>query len=269
MLKFIATDLDGTLLDEKSRVPKEIFPMIRALSERGILFCPASGRQYANLKILFEPAMDDVVFIAENGALVKYKGQTLYLNPIQDELIGDALDAIRSIPRVYPMLCGEKSAYIENAEEPFYTLSCNSYTNCVKVDSLSDIIGKEKICKIAVYDELGSHNNCIKYLPEKIPFLRTILSGADWCDVSSLTAHKGDAVRFIKEKFGFKKEECAAFGDHMNDYEMLLECGQSFVTENGYPPLKKLVPNTVPANTEGGVLKKLYEILSEYKENDL
>ena len=263
MLKFIATDLDGTLLDEQHRVPEEIFPMIRALTRRGILFCPASGRQYANLKTLFKSVEDDVLFIAENGALVKYKGETLYLNPIPDELIKDALDAIRSVDHVFPMLCGSENAYIENAEEPFHTYARLSYTNCVKVDSLDRVIGKEKICKIAVYDALGSHNNCIKYLPEKIPFLRTILSGADWCDVSQITANKGDAVRFIKEKFSFQKEECLAFGDHMNDYEMLLECGGAFVTENAYPPLKKLIPNIVPANTEGGVLKKLKEILEE------
>ena len=56
----------------------------------------------------------------------------------------------------------------------------------------------------------------------------------------------------------------------MNDYEMLLECGSAFVTENAYPPLKKLIPHTVPANTEGGVLQKLNEILKSLplKETD-
>ena len=271
MLKFVATDLDGTLLDGKRCVPDEAFSMIRALTERGILFCPASGRQYANLIKLFSPVQDEALFMAENGALVKYRGETLYLNPIPDELIKDALDAIRSVFGLFPMLCGTENAYIENAEEPFYTCAFTSYTNCVKVDSLDGVIGKEKICKIAVYDALGSHNNGIKYLPEKIPFLRTILSGAEWLDVSAITAHKGDALRFIKEKFSLQKEECVAFGDHMNDYEMLLECGSAFVTENGYPPLKKLIPHVIPSNTEGGVIQKLKEILQSIpgKENDI
>ena len=268
MLKLIATDLDGTLLDSKQRLPEEIFPIIRALNRRGILFCPASGRQYANLKKLFAPVENEVLFMAENGALVKYREETLYLNPIQDALLKDALDAIRSIEHAYPMLCGENNAYIEDSQDPFYSCAFASYTNCVKVNSLDEVIGKEKICKIAVYDALGSHNNCIKYLPEKIPFLRTILSGKDWCDVSQLTANKGDAMRFIKEKFSFQKEECMAFGDHMNDYEMLLECGNAFVTENAYPPLKKLIPAVIPANTEGGVLQKLNEILLSIPEKE-
>ena len=265
MLKFIATDLDGTLLDGERRVPDEIFPMIKEMTRRGVLFCPASGRQYANLKKLFAPVEKDVLFMAENGALLKYRGETLYLNPIPDDLIGDALEAIRSIPKIYPMLCGSENAYIENAEEPFHTYARLSYTNCVKVGSLNEVVGREKICKIAIYDALGSHNNCIKYLPEKIPFLRSILSGADWCDVSAINANKGDAMRFIKEKFSFKKEECAAFGDHMNDYEMLLECGNAYVTENAYPLLKKLVQNVVPSNHNGGVVKKLKELFSFFE----
>lgn len=261
MLKLIATDLDGTLLDGDSRLPEGIFPVIRALTRNGVLFCPASGRQYANLKTLFEPVKDDVLFMAENGALIKYRDKTLYLNPIPDELIKDALEAIRSVSAIFPMLCGSENAYIENAEEPFSTYAHLSYTNCVKVNSLDDVIGKEKICKIAVFDGLGSQHNCIKQLPEKIPFLRTALSGADWCDVSAINANKGDAMRFLKQKFSLKTEECAAFGDHMNDYEMLLECGMAYVTDNAYPPLKKLIPNVVPANTEGGVLTKLKSLL--------
>ena len=85
MVKFIATDLDGTLLDGERRLPEEIFPLIAKLKELGVLFAPASGRQYANLKKLFEPVADDVLFICENGALIKYRGKTLHVDAVGDE----------------------------------------------------------------------------------------------------------------------------------------------------------------------------------------
>ena len=107
MIKFIATDLDGTLLTNDKRLPAEIFGLIRAMSERGILFAPASGRQYANLKKLFAPVADKVVFIAENGALVKYRGETLHISSVDDGDLRHALAEIRAIPHLYPMLCGE------------------------------------------------------------------------------------------------------------------------------------------------------------------
>ncbi len=261
MIKFIASDLDGTLLDDEKRLPREIFGLIDALYERGVLFAPASGRQYANLRTLFAPVADKVLFICENGALVRYREEKLYCNPIDDLLLPDALDEIRALPHLYPMLCGTEFAYIENSEMPFFQYAMLSYTNCRKVENLNDVIGKEAICKIAVYDEVAAAENCIKVLPARLPRLRTIISGYDWCDVSATTANKGEALRFIRKEFSFRKEECVAFGDHMNDYEMLMESGYSFVPENAYPPLKKLIRHTVPSNREGGVIKALKKII--------
>ena len=260
MIKFIATDLDGTLLDGEGNIPEAVFPLIERLHARGILFAPASGRQYANLKKLFAPVADKVLFLCENGALVVYRGETLRLKPVPDALLAHALKVIRATPRLYPVLCGVHSAYIEDDTEPFATLSKTAYTNC-ETTPLDCVIGKEPVCKIAVYDEVSAATGCIKVLPHRLPSLRTILSGEHWCDVSSPEANKGEAIRFIREHFSFKREECIAFGDHMNDYEMLLECGEAYVPENAYPPLKELIGRTVPANTAGGVIEKLKEIL--------
>lgn len=266
MIRLIATDLDGTLLDDEKRLPQEIFGLVEQLHRRGILFAPASGRQYANLKELFVPVWDKLVFICENGALVKYRGETLHLDCIRESYIKPALDEIRAIPGLYPILCGTDCAYIEDAATPFFTYAMLSYTNCTKVDDLDEVIGREEICKIAVYDGAGAAEHCLRVLPKRLPRMRTILSGFDWCDVSSPTADKGAAIRCLRERFGLRKEECLAFGDHMNDLEMLLECGRAFVPENGYPPLKKLIGHTVPSNREGGVLRKIEEILSETGE---
>ena len=260
MIKFGASDLDGTLLDGDRRLPEGIFDLIGQLHEKGVLFAPASGRQYVNLQKLFAPVADQVVFICENGALVKYRGETLHVNPMADDMLPQALATIRSDPHAFPMFCTADCAYIESDAEPFSTYAHASYDNCEKLDRLEDVIGREQVCKIAIYDEISSED-CYQNLAHRIPNLRCILSGADWCDVSQRSADKGDAIRFIRRKFGIAKHECVAFGDHMNDYEMLLECGEAYVTENAYPPLKEKIGRTVPANTAGGVMQKLQEIL--------
>ena len=90
MIKLIATDLDGTLLDPKGNVPQEIFSLVRRLSARGVLFVPASGRQIDNLEKTFAPVLDACAFIAENGALLRYKNQTPYLNPLPKEKAQEA-----------------------------------------------------------------------------------------------------------------------------------------------------------------------------------
>lgn len=56
MIKYIASDLDGTLLHNGAQqLPEEIFDLIRALKSRGIHFIAASGRQYYNMYRMFEP----------------------------------------------------------------------------------------------------------------------------------------------------------------------------------------------------------------------
>ena len=54
----------------KKLIEGEIFDEIRALHDRGILFCPASGRQYTSLRKLFAPVADDCIYLCENGAVV-------------------------------------------------------------------------------------------------------------------------------------------------------------------------------------------------------
>ena len=74
-IRLIAADMDGTLLDSRSRLPAGIFPMIRELTGQGIRFVIASGRQYYNLESLFRPVADRLTFVAENGAAVFEKGE--------------------------------------------------------------------------------------------------------------------------------------------------------------------------------------------------
>ena len=55
-IRLICSDIDGTLLQYgKKELEDEIFEQIRELHRRGILFCPASGRQYTSLRKLFAP----------------------------------------------------------------------------------------------------------------------------------------------------------------------------------------------------------------------
>ena len=77
-IKLIACDLDGTLLHPGEREPRpEAFELIDELHRRGIVFMPASGRQYASLRYLFAPVADELAYVCENGALVRARGMPL------------------------------------------------------------------------------------------------------------------------------------------------------------------------------------------------
>ncbi len=72
MIRLVASDIDGTLLPYGEReIPQEVFAQIDRLWDRGILFCPTSGRQYTSMRRLFAPAADKLPFVCENGAVKK------------------------------------------------------------------------------------------------------------------------------------------------------------------------------------------------------
>ena len=58
MFKLIASDMDGTLLDENSQVPPETYELILALREHGVHFAASSGRRYDRLCEFFAPVRD-------------------------------------------------------------------------------------------------------------------------------------------------------------------------------------------------------------------
>ena len=79
MIKLIACDLDGTLLlNGAQELRPETSDLILKLRKQGRLFVAASGRQYPNLRRLFEPVEDEIAYICENGALVKYQEKPFF-----------------------------------------------------------------------------------------------------------------------------------------------------------------------------------------------
>lgn len=93
MIELIATDMDGTLVNDQGKINEKVFNLIHTLDEKGIKFVAASGRSYSQLSKNFKKITKDMIFISHNGAFVKYNnmGKTLYSNHISEEDIKDVL----------------------------------------------------------------------------------------------------------------------------------------------------------------------------------
>ena len=71
----------------------------------------------------------------------------------------------------------------------------------------------------------------------------------------------GDIETHIQDIYGISPEECVAFGDYMNDYEMLQNCGESYAMENAHDEIKKVAKYIAPSNDDEGVMQVLKKIL--------
>lgn len=239
MIKLIASDLDGTLLQNGAQelTPRAI-DLVRRLTEKGIYFVAASGRQYANERRLFAPVRDDISYIAENGSVCIHKGKVISRGVIEDGLAFRILREIKQQTDFEIVVSREDTCLIENNDPAFVDLIVNVMKNTTEiVDDITKVHGP--ILKIAIASmKDGPHvvDKYLKYLQDKFGSeIKVVTSGNIWIDFIAPGANKGTALSGLIRLLGVKPEECIAFGDQYNDVEMLEMVGTSYAMSNAAP----------------------------------
>ena len=237
MIKLIASDLDGTLLQNGAQelTPRAI-KLIHGLTQKGIHFVAASGRQYANELYLFDEIKDEISYIAENGCLCVHQGKTISKEVIPDALVRRILDEIKKRPELGIVVSCENTCYIEGDDPEFVDHIINVMHNTAKiVDDVRNV--KAPVLKIAIANmSSGNSDEYLKYLQDLFSEeIKVVTSGHVWIDFISPDCNKGTALKKFMELFGVKPDECAVFGDQYNDVEMLELAGKSYAMANAAP----------------------------------
>jgi len=258
-IRLIAADLDGTLVDDEKRIHDEFWPLVDELHARGITFCPASGRQYFNLLQMFEDVAADVVFIAENGTYVVAGGKEMSSDCMSTDVARRVCARVREIPQAGAVLCGKRSAYVERRDEEFLRHVRPYYTREEVVPDLTGV--EDEVLKVAIYDFVSSERNAAPRLEEFRAAHQVAISGPHWVDVMSPTANKGRALRQIQAKLGVTPDQTMAFGDFLNDLEMMDAATYSFAMANAHPALKERASWVAPTNNANGVVRTIRTVL--------
>lgn len=252
-IRFIATDMDGTLLNDVNELPHDFLDVFNDLDAKDILFAAASGRQYFTLLKMFESIKDKILFIAENGTLVMYQGKELYsamLPKSESDLI---IETVRNIENSHIVLCGKKSAYIETKDKQAQQEIIKYCHNIMFVDDLLDV--DDEVIKISVLNFKGTEEYVYPLVaPLFAATHQVVVSGKIWLDFMDKQASKGQAIKAMRDKFGFTFENSMSFGDFFNDVEMLHETYFSYAMGNAHPEIKKLARFIAPSNNEQGVI---------------
>jgi Cof subfamily protein (haloacid dehalogenase superfamily) len=268
-IRLIVADMDGTLLDDEKQLHEHFWPLIDELYRRGILFTPASGRQYYTLLREFSDVADEMVFIAENGSLVMQRGH---------EVSSDCLTHADTVRLVHTMravdgavggpsrvdggvvVCGKHSAYIERSDARFREQVERYFARLQVVDDLTEIVNDD-VLKIAVFD-FGSAEDTI--LPVLSAFQDThnvTVGSAHWVDVNSRTSNKGHAIIALQQSLGITSAQTMVFGDFLNDLEMMDTADYAFAMHNAHPLLRERAKYVAPPNNDNGVVRTIASVL--------
>lgn len=254
-IRLIAVDMDGSLLDDEKRIHDDFWPLLDQLDARGILLCPASGRQYATLRRQF--GRDELVYIAENGSYVLQHDEEISSDCLGLSRARAVITAVRAATHLDlgTVLCGKRSAYVERSDGAFLDQATPYYAKLEVVDDLLTV--EDDVLKVAVYD-FGSAATGAGPLLQ--PF-DGLVSGEHWVDAMSPTADKGHALRAVQAALGITPDQTMVFGDYFNDIGMLDAAHWSFAMDNAHPDVRAHARFVAPANTENGVVRTISSVL--------
>lgn len=284
MIKLIASDMDGTLLNDDHVISEENLKAIRKAQEMGRHFTIVTGRDYGAVKPYLDECNLKCECILSNGA--EYRDvdgniiENVYMNKSSVKIVFDILNEAN----LCIQLMTNKGSYITNKEsdkkaiiERFklfnpkmteeevieFVESFHKQRGMKEIDNIYEVLEDDiEILKILTFD---NDEKLIASLKDKLRESTSDLAVASTfsndIEISDVEAQKGLILAKAIKKMGIDKSEVIVLGDSFNDYSMFTEFENSYAMENAIPEIKEIAKYITDTNNNDGVAKAIYKVL--------
>lgn len=290
MIKLIASDMDGTLLNSNHKIPQNNIELIKFAQKNGIEFVVATGRAYYEAL----PSLNDENIkcdvISFNGGIIYDKnGNIINITPMKLKDLYYTIEILKSLDISYQLYTKNTiytksietdiTAYIdlirENGEEPNEQHLRQEAKNrlalghITEVDNIELYLNQEDNPAIKV---IGISNDLekLKHATELLSGNENISvtsSGANNVEIMDKKATKGEALKIVADIHDINLKNAIAIGDNLNDQAMLDIVEYSIAMKNGNKELQKTAKFiTEKTNSEGGVADTVMKLLKETNE---
>lgn len=287
MIKLIASDMDGTLLDSKMAISKDNASAIREAARQGVEFMVATGRAYSEAQPALEEAGIDCAMITLNGAQVFDKqGKTIFTAGIEKATAKEVLDLLDK-NNIYYEISTNEGIFSEHQEKRIENFAAHiaetmphltykvaiamaaahlSLLKITYVDDMSTVIDRDdiEILKIIGFSidgpkVLGPAGMAIEELPNVV----VTSSAQNNIEVNHKNAQKGIAVAHVAKLRGIDADQVMTIGDNFNDVSMLQWAGVSFAMGNAEVEVKEYAKYVTSTNLENGVGEAILRAIRE------
>lgn len=288
MLKLVAIDLDGTMLNQYGIVTQKTKNSIKKAQENGIEIMIASGRPIDSVKTISKEIGSENYFISGNGSIIYdiKKDEIIYENVLKKQ---KALEIIKICEEnsIFYNVYTEKEIIAKNLQynvlyyhKENLTKSEEDKTHVNIVEDIYDYIEKtdSKVLKVMICDKHQTiFNAIIRKLKEvdDIEVLevshmsrKIIRQGTEeipieyfYTEISAKNVDKWTALEFLKEKLQISSEEIVAIGDNVNDKKMIEKSGYGIAMGQSAPQIKEIADYVTDSNVDDGVANALDKLL--------
>lgn len=268
MKNLYITDLDGTLLNKNSQLSTFTKNKLNELIESGVLFTISTARTPATITNIFEGVNLLLPISCMNGACL----YNIAKNEFEKAFVIDK-NAINQVIDVFEK--NNLHGFFFNAnKDKLYTLCLEPNNTCsiTYFNERKDLPHKYFVIKNS-YAEIKESDICfVSCLNEKayIERLAELLKGIEninvcyykdhekelyFLEISSSDAGKGKTLNYLASTLDIDKK--IAFGDNINDIELLETADISYAVENAHPIVKSVATEVIGSNEDDSVVKKI------------
>lgn len=261
-IKLVASDMDGTMLDPLGELPEQTFELIDRLHDAGVFFVAASGRRFDTLQAQFAPVADRIDFVAANGAQVVVDGRLIDIEVFSHAAVRRLHAAVRLFDTLHLALFDDTRSYLMDDESKFEREVDKNLPFPVRMQEVPS--PEVNIVKASVYCDEGVMDMAYALTRELGDDFVFAPSGNKWIDVMQRGVNKATGVRQVLEARGVAASEVMAFGDSMNDYEILRMVGESVAMGNARSAIKQISNRVIGDNSQHSVQKEIDALLTAF-----
>ena len=288
MIKVIASDMDGTLLNSRHKICSENIKAIRMAEDKGIKFVIVTGREYESVKPIINANELRCQCILMNGAEYRDEdGNILESININKKRFIQIVDILKNDGGSILLFTNDGIYTTSNKEDAFNAVvkeiqtfevgvsyeealeKAKTHPNFTKLKYIEDI-NKFSESGIEVRKILTFNDDLDKVVERKkqlsdIEDLAVSSSFYNNIEITNVSAQKGIILGKYADNNGIPRDEIMVLGDSFNDYSMFTEFNLSFAMGNAIPEIKEVAKYITDTNDNAGVAKAIYNAI----ENNL
>ncbi|WP_373894254.1 Cof-type HAD-IIB family hydrolase [Virgibacillus sp. CBA3643] len=287
-MKLIATDLDGTLLNEQGEVSKENAEAIKKAITQGYEFVVATGRSYGAANKPLQDVGITCPIISMNGARTYTSDKKVLRSVALDMEMARNIQQVCQCEKMYLEFFTNHGIYSTSREyfvEVMIDVMKSANPNVSEAEireGAENRLQEEQVAFIENYDDLYAMENLeiFKILgfsleKERLDKVRAQFSENHAVAITSSgdinlefnhpEAQKGIALEILASSMGVEMKDVMALGDNLNDASMLKMAGRAVAMENAEEEIKGICQYRTKTNKEHGVAVAIEEMLGEDK----
>ena len=266
MIRLLAVDVDGTLLDSRGRLPRENLDVLAEAAGRGVRVAIVTGRSYSFALPAVAALQDPLLLIVHNGAIARERAGATLVRRLLPRARARAVLAATLEWRASAVMYFDRPEAGQIVSDRMDWTHPNrarfrerNRTIIDEVAALEDALTEDPIqlafngelmLMRAVLDTLTGHPAASGLAVAVTEYPHRDFS---LVDVNVAGATKGQTLAGVEATLGIGRDEVMAIGDNHNDRDMLEWAGVGVVMGNAAEELRSIGLDVTGTNDEGGL----------------